>query len=122
MLRSIGTAPTPEVERIVSDLLKEDADYDRHENRSAHREHLVRAVTVAIRRPEELVVLGFTRNISMTGLGLITNEAIARSAVAVLEIEPLNDRSVKILSECRWCKPYGRNWFISGWQFMMAKN
>ena len=122
MLRSIGNSPSPEIESIVKGLLKEDSDYDRHESRSAHRESLVRAVTIEVRRPKEIVLSAFSRNISGSGIGLITDEKIADSSTAVLTIEPLKDRPSKILAECRWCKPYGKNWFISGWLFMMVKN
>lgn len=121
MLRSIGKSPTPEIEAIVRDLLKEDSDYDRNENRSAHRESLVRAVTVQMRRPIESELHAFSRNISGAGIGLITNDQIPDGATAILTIEPLKERPSQILAECRWCKPYGKNWFISGWLFMMVK-
>ena len=120
MLKSVGRAPSSEIESIVQDLLREDSDYDRHENRSAHREHLVRSVVIDVRRPDPIQVTGFSRNISGSGIGLITQLEILPGSVAVLTIEPLRGMTHRILSECKWCKKYGSRWFISGWQFMAA--
>ena len=106
MRRSIGNAATPEIEELVLALLREDSDYDNNENRSAHREHLVLSVLVHVRRPEELELPAFSRNISASGIGLITQDTIADRAIAALEIERLQGDTSTILSECRWCRPY----------------
>ena len=122
MLKSAGPSISPELDQMVADLLKEDSDYDRHENRSAHRLNLVRSVILNVRRPAEKELVGFSRNISETGIGLITSEPIQDRANALLTIERLHGPSYQVLAECRWCKPYGENWYITGWQFMMMKN
>ena len=120
MLRTAQRAPSAEVQSIVEALLHEDSQYDRHENRSTHREHLVRAVAIEVRRPEPAEFTAFSRNISVAGVGLITDQEIVDNSVAVLAIEALDGRVQRIMAECRWCKTYGKNWFISGWQFMAA--
>jgi len=117
MLSSIGNQPNVEIAKIVKGLLKEDADHDRRENRSVHRENMLRAVSIDVRQPKKLALQGFSRNISGAGMGLITNEQIPENSIAILSSEPLKDRPYKIMSECRWCKPYGKNWFVSGWLF-----
>jgi len=120
MLRSSGPPPKPDIQRVIDAILKKDATFDRTENRTAHRESLVRAITLEIRDSEETIV-GFSRNISATGVGIIQDQEIAEKSTAVLSIERLgNQEPAKILSECRWCKPYG-NWFLSGWQFINLK-
>ena len=81
----------------------------------------MRSVIVEVRRPTELTVDGFSRNISASGIGLITKAAIEDRANALLTIERLRGQPYKVLAECRWCRPYGANWHISGWQFMMLK-
>lgn len=106
-----------EVQEIVKSLLKEDLDHDRYENRSVHRENLVRSVTIDTRQPTKMTLHSVSRNISGEGIGLITNEQIPDKCIAILSIEPLKKRTTKILAECRWCKPYGKNWFVSGWLF-----
>ncbi|WP_182870730.1 PilZ domain-containing protein [Rhodopirellula sp. JC639] len=117
MLRLTGTAPNLDVENVVRDLLEEDAFYDRIENRSAHREHLVRPVTMQIRGSDE-TILSFSRGVSAAGISLIADVEIPERSTAVLTIESLKGGPVKVLAQCRWCRPFGANWKISGWQFI----
>ncbi len=117
MLRLSGSAPNLDVENAVRDLLEEDAFYDRIENRSSHREHLVRPVAMQIRGSQEKIV-AFSRNVSAAGIGLITDVQIPEGSTAVLTVESLKSGEVKMLAQCRWCRPYGKNWRISGWQFI----
>lgn len=116
MLRLSGHAPSKEVEDLVRDLLREDANYDRVENRSSHREHLVLPIELKIRGGE--TTQGFSRNISAAGIGLITQNPINERAVGILKIERLKGLPSQILAECRWCRAYSKNWHISGWQFI----
>lgn len=129
MLRSSGPPPKPDIKRAIDELLKEDAQYDRSENRSAHRENLVRHVQIEIRQQasagddEPNSLSGFSRNISATGIGLISESPVQEKSVAVLSIDRIGPSTgpLKVLSECRWCRPYGDNWFLSGWQFINLK-
>jgi len=129
MLRSSGPPAKPEIQRVIDEILKEDVKYDRSENRSAHRENLVRHVAIEMRQSENSQddsnsdsLSGFSRNVSATGIGLITEFKIEDKSVAVLSIDRLGSaKSATILSECRWCRPYGDNWFLSGWLFMSLK-
>lgn len=116
MLRLSGLAPSREVENLIHELLMEDANYDRVENRSSHREHLVLPVELQIRGGE--AINAFSRNVSAAGIGLITQEPIAERAVGVLKVHRLKGQPSQILAECRWCRGYGPNWNISGWQFI----
>lgn len=122
MLRSSNTGPPPkpDIKRAIDAILKEDATFDRTENRSAIRENLVRAISIESRDIEG-IVQGFSRNISATGVGLITGDEVAEKLVATLTIDRLTGQPTVLLSECRWCKPYGKNWFLSGWQFINLK-
>ena len=122
MLRSVNSGPPakPDIQCAIAAILKEDASFDRSENRSAHRDNLVRAVTVESRESEE-VIHCFSRNVSATGIGLISNEKITEKMVGTLTIDSLSGTPTVILSECRWCRPYGDNWFLSGWQFIKLK-
>ena len=138
MLRSSGPPPKPDIKRVIDEILKEDVQYDRSENRSAHRENLVRHVAIELRSSENSPAgsdakeqseeatdppAGFSRNISATGIGLITKFPIEDKAVAVLAIDRLgtDSKPATLLSECRWCRPYGDNWFLSGWLFVSLK-
>ena len=120
MLRTSGPPANPEIQRVVENLLREDLNFDRTDNRSAHRDHLVRPVAVELRSTGE-VVTAFSRNISVSGIGLITHEPIADRTVAVLKISRLAGDDSLVLAECRWTKTYGLNWHLSGWQFIGVK-
>ena len=117
MLRLSGTGPNMDVENAVQDLLEEDAFYDRTENRSSYREPLVRPVEMQIRGSQDKII-AFSRNVSGSGIGLITEVEITEKATAVLTVESLKNGPVKLLAQCRWCRPYGRTWKISGWAFI----
>lgn len=120
MLRTSGAPAKPEIQRAVDDLLREDSNFDRTENRSAHRQHLVRFVEVEFRDSDESVS-GFSRNVSATGIGIITDEPVVDGTTAILNLARLSPGKVTFLAECRWCKPYGENWYITGWQFINLK-
>lgn len=117
MLHLSGSAANMDVENAIRDFLEQDAIFDRIENRSSHREHLVRPISLRIRGNDEEIE-GFSRNVSASGIGLLTKSEIAERSIAVLEIERLKGPSAKFLAESRWCRPYGANWRISGWQFI----
>ena len=120
MMRTSVGRTNPDVERAVKNLLTEDSNFDRHENRSQHREHLVRPLMVQLREPEQSVA-GFSRNISAAGIGIISDQQIADGSTAVIEVTCQKGPDQKFLAECRWSKSYGDDWFISGWQFVSMK-
>lgn len=120
MLRTSGPPVRPDIQRAVTDVVKEDSNFDRVENRSAHRTSLVRPVTIDIRESDKLIN-AFSRNISDTGIGLVTNQLIIDGCSATLAIARLKGPDLRLLGDCRWCKPYGDGWFLSGWQFIALK-
>lgn len=120
MLRTDSGPVKPDIQRVVDELMREDTHFDRNENRSAIREHLVRPVVIEIRETEQ-VISAFSRNISATGIGLITDQEIPERSVAVITIQRLHGPDIKILAECRWSKGYGEKWKFSGWQFINLK-
>lgn len=117
MLRSAAQSISTDLDDLVEDLLRDDSDFDRTENRSAHREHLVLPLTVKLRDPDQ-ELSAFSRNISQAGIGLITQDEVREDANAFLVIERLDGRESRVLARCRWCKSYGKSWYLSGWQFM----
>ena len=114
-------AASPEIGQLVEDLLREEADFELRDGRSVHRETIARPVTVTLRRPIETTFNSFSRNISGQGIGLISLERVPEDATGILAIEGLSSMPAPILAECRWCKEYGTQWFLSGWQFLMIK-
>lgn len=115
-----GSSANPEIQRVIEALLREDTNFDRTENRSAHRDHLVRPVIINLREGDAAIT-AFSRNVSASGIGLITDTPIDDRTVADLEIIKLEGSSETIIAECRWSKVYGLNWHLSGWQFINLK-
>ncbi|QEG23053.1 PilZ domain-containing protein [Mariniblastus fucicola] len=121
MLRSSASTGNPEFKRVVDSLLLSVSNFDRLENRSAIREPLVVPVRVAFcDSPTRMP--GFTRNVSVTGVGLLLPAACNEGGRAVITMERTDGRGKhSVLSECRWCKPFGESWMFSGWQFIKVK-
>jgi hypothetical protein len=116
MINQAMVSSNPEVERLIREMLSENARYER-ELRSAHRENLV--FPVSIYRPEEDErIFGFSRNVSVTGVCILCDTELAPGERATLEIYRLHKAEPsRVRSECRWCKPFGDNFYASGWQF-----
>ena len=110
---------SPELEKLIKEVVKEDTRYVRSEMRSVHRENLVVPVTIVHRDDREQHA--FSRNISPAGICLISNEPVAVNESLELEIYRLNGKSERIIAEVRWCKPFGDEYFMSGWKFVQLK-
>ncbi len=123
MLREMQSPSDPVVERIVLQLLREESQLIARERRSAHRQSLIRPVTISLRSDEEIEIRGFTRNISTQGVGVISDLDFVDGGVAIIKIHSLDGRDTRILSECRWSNPFGEGWYASGWNFLnVARN
>lgn len=121
MKRSQLRSANPDVQRVVEGLIKSVAKFDLYENRSAHREHLV-VPTEVLFRETGVTLLGLTRNVSATGVGLLLPEACSEGDRAIVTMERADGSGKSgIISECRWCKPFGKYWFFSGWQFIQVQ-
>jgi len=112
----------PEIKRLVDQILKENSRYER-ELRSLHRDFLVCPVDVSFLDENLEQQQCFSRNISAAGISLISSFEFTKEVVAYLNLHrPCKSREQKIVAECRWCKPFGEDYWMSGWQFMRLKN
>ena len=117
MINQMMMSSNPEVERLIRELLSEDARFDR-ELRSAHRENLVFPVSI-FRNEESPAISGFSRNVSVSGICVLCDTEMAKGDRVTLEIYRLHrPEPSRVLAECRWCKPFGDAFFASGWQFL----
>ena len=117
MINQRMMSSNPEVERLIRELLTEDARYDR-ELRSAHRENLVFPVSICLEEKDQ-GISGFSRNVSVTGICVLCENEISSGERATLEIYRLHrPEPSRVLAECRWCKPFGDTFYASGWQFL----
>jgi len=116
MLNSSMSAANPIVERLMKELLQEDFQYVQNERRSIVREHFVRPVTITLINQESFSA--FSRNFSPEGIGLISDRPVKEKDTAKLGVYRLKGKPAVIVAECRWCKPYGESWYLSGWHFV----
>lgn len=116
MIKQSGGSANPEIERMIRETLQEHSRYER-ELRSAHRENLVCPVTVVVPNQAD-PIQGFSRNISATGICILTDSLIPENLRVVLEIYRLNGNATRVQAECRWSKPFGDRYYASGWQFL----
>ena len=108
---------TDDLSELVTDLLYEVSKFDANDSRKDVREPFMSCVSIN-NSIEKIEFSGFSRNISPTGIGLVTMEEIPISTKATLGIARVNGKTTKILAVCRWSKPYGRDWYSSGWEFL----
>ncbi len=115
----LSTTTSPEIEHLIKEVVSEDCRYVRSEMRSVHRENLVVPITMIFKdgRQQE----AFSRNISPAGVCLISSEMVTDNETVELEIYRLNGKAQRIIAESRWCKPFGPEYFMSGWKFVQLK-
>ena len=118
----VGQQPyiSPKIERMIKEIVRDNARHER-ELRSTHRERLVCPVETKFLENEETLSV-FSRNISSAGIALITPRPFDERFLTKLEIHRLSKGANQVVAECRWCKPFGKNYWVSGWQFIRLLN
>ncbi len=112
-------AASPEIDRLIKEIVKEDTNYALTEMRSVHRENLVVPVTLVF--SDGSTQHTHSRNISAVGVCLIGTEPVPINELVDLEIYRLKGSPSRIVADPRWCKPFGANYFMSGWKFIQMK-
>ena len=110
----------PEMDHLIKDILREDAQWDRTENRSVHRDYLVRPVMIQFKNGDPSMH-GFTKNISAVGAGIICEKPIEEKTLAYLTVDRIRFPIATIFAECVWCKKYVGRWYMSGWRFIQIQ-
>ena len=105
------------VESLLGEIQVEQTRFDR-DLRSAKREKVVLPVCID---GDNIKVSGVIRDLSSTGACIIAEREFDEHDKASIEIFRLNGEPKRILSECRWCKPFGDNFWLSGWQFVTVE-
>lgn len=113
-------ASCPEIERLIKEIVRDDARYVLTEMRSMHRENLVVPVTMIF--ADGTRKNSFSRNISAVGVCLIGKEPIAENQVVDLEIYRLTGKPDRVSADVRWCKPFGKEYYMSGWKFLQLRH
>lgn len=116
MLTSENRFVSADVERLINQIILEDSIFER-EMRSTHREKLVLPINLKFMNGLPSIA-AFSRNLSTAGACLITRQSIELQMLAMLQIYRLNGHDSRVVGECRWCKPFGHDYWMSGWQFL----
>ena len=95
--------------------MDDDARFER-ELRSVHRERLVCPVEITFGEDSE-AIQAFSRNLSCEGVALITDRPFEERMIATMSIYRTAKVGARVVADCRWCKPFGERYWISGWQF-----
>lgn len=116
MLLNSQRFASPEIERLIREVMEDDTRFEK-ELRSVHRERVVLPVEITIGVDEE-IIHAFSRNVSCEGIALISDRPFESGDSATLAIyrttKPVASR---VVAECKWCKPFGATFWVSGWQF-----
>jgi hypothetical protein len=102
----------------IERLLKENETTLMRERRSQDRKPFLRPVTIVCGRDHQESHIGFSRDLSQVGIGLISPEVFQPKSVATLKIHSLFHKEVIVSAEVRWCEPFGDGWYVSGWSFL----
>ena len=103
----------------IGRLLKEDRAIE-SEQEQRNSDRLQAAVPISIYLPDNTYrVPGFTRNLSHSGLCLVSKVEIQPNQVADLEVMCLTGESSRIESRCMWTKQYDDGHWVSGWKFSL---
>ncbi len=121
MLRSTTHAASPDLQRLVEQILDEETRVKIGERRDASRQQLSRPVVIEPREESGRKVNALTRDISGMGLGVISAEGFVPGTMARIEISRLQGASSIVLAECRWSDPFSNGWFLSGWNFVAVQ-
>ena len=121
MMRSSVQTGKSVLKNVVDNLLLSVSNFDRIELRSAIRQPLVVPVRVTFSE-DGLQMPGFTRNVSVTGVGLLLPANCVEGSSAVIEFERADGRcKYQVLADCRWVKSFGESWYLSGWRFVKVQ-
>ena len=117
MLRSSTGFVSKQVEQLINQISVEDKRFER-ELRSVHREKLIIPAEVMFDSGESLSA--FTRNISSKGVCIMSCQEIEPMTKATLKLFRMSQAPGTVLAECRWSKPFGDHYWVSGWLFLQV--
>ncbi len=88
------------------------------ERRTEPRHPFVRPVKIHVADNEPQAA--FAKDLSKQGIGVITEIELAVGTIAVLTIHSTTHYPVNVRCEVRWCDPFGKGWYLTGWKFIAA--
>ena len=106
---------SPQIQNLITLLTKQEEVG--HESRTIPRETVVCPATIQLQYELERF-RAFTKDISGGGVCLITEVEIKVEQIATLAIYRADDIPTKVRARCIWQKPFGNDYYQSGWRFL----
>ena len=106
---------------VVQALLNEDQLFSLRERRHHTRESFVRQVTLVMLERPNTRLTGFTRNLSLNGLGLIHKFPVDVDQKALLSIHRLWDSPIVLKCDVCWTNDGQPGWYQSGWNILSVE-
>ena len=103
----------PEVDEILQEVRESERQYD-GDLRIASRTEAV--LPVEVFADGELECFSFTKNVSATGVYLISPQPFFDGEQTQLRLSGLRQRSPLLPATCRWTRTFGTSFWASGWQ------
>lgn len=107
--------PIQEIAELIQQVKLADSIYET-ENRLSKRTKVV--IPVSLFDFEGSVAHGFSRNISETGICLVTNEPVEPYTTSELRLCRSDGEITMVRAESVWSKAFGCAHCISGWRFL----
>ena len=120
MLNTQTSYNCPNIERLIREIEADDDRYDR-ELRSANRKRIVLPLEIRSMNGKA-TVKAFSRNLSSAGICLIADRQFQRQTLAKITLFRINRSATALIAESKWCQSFGRDYWISGWQFLQMGN
>lgn len=120
MTSNLHTRHSADVKSLVTQLLSEGDLFHRlkgtREGRSDVRREFARIAELVME--DGSTISGYTRDISTSGVGLITESPVNPLSKAIIRIQSLSpDVTAQFIADCVWCSDTGVGGICSGWKF-----
>ena len=115
---SAPNSTTPDPTRQEQAVVRHAVEFARgrvHERRDGGREPMFQPVLIFDEDGEELA--GFTRDISVTGVGLLHSWPV-KPGVVTLRLQLPDSPVVSLRVKIEWCLPCGDGFYVSGGRFV----
>jgi len=121
MLRSAIKAASPEIQRLIDDIINEEDRFMMSERRDGNRKPITHPIKIKPCNEPGKVYSGISRDISSQGIGIVGQLEWEPDTMAKIVIGRLDETHSIVVAKCRWCDKFAAGWFVSGWNFVRVE-
>ena len=108
---------SPSTDQVLERFVQEAADAAASDRRLQQRHPFFRAITIITNGEHGSKLSAFSRDISLSGIGLIHSMPLGTGRVT-LKIPLTARHRLEIITEIGWCAPAGEGWYLSAGTFL----